>query len=69
MYTLATKEAIYFLWRNLKLEADAEKIKAVWKYKEQKKKYKASESKDKSKKPKKPEFLNNDLKTKFEVKI
>ena len=69
MYTLATKEATYFLWRNLKLEADAEKIKAVWKYKEQKKKYKASESKDKSKKPKKPEFLNNDLKTKFEVKI
>lgn len=51
MYTLATKEAIYFLWKNLKPQADADQVKAMHKYMEQKKKYKASESKDKKKKP------------------
>lgn len=51
MYTLATKEAIYFLWRNLKEQVDADKVKAVQKYMEKKKKYKESESKDKKKKP------------------
>lgn len=65
MYTLPTKDAIYFLWKNLKKQKDTDLIKQMKKYKDKKKKYKEAKKKgENAKKPLKPEISEGiDLKT------
>ena len=72
LYTLATKEAIYFLIKNLKEKPDPEMVKAVQKFIERKKKFKESEDKNPSKKPIKPEFMDEmkeSLRARFDFKL